>query len=51
VFPPCIGTDCALYEDGSATFTYYQQPTITSITPNGGPLLDEAFIHVHGFGP
>ena len=50
VFPECIGRPCGLYEEGAGLFTYYRNPVVTSVTPNGGPLADEAFIYVRGSG-
>ena len=41
VFPECIGRPCGLYEEGAGLFTYYRNPVVTSVTPNGGPLTDE----------
>jgi len=50
IFPDCTGTDCSDRNDDAFHYTYYKQPTVTSMTPNGGPLMDEAFVYIYGKG-
>ncbi len=50
MFPRCVTYDCNTYEPAALQFTYYSQPVVTRITPNGGPLTDESFVFVTGKG-
>ena len=50
IFPDCTGQDCAKIHVDAIHYVYYQQPKVISITPNGGPLMDESFVYVYGSG-
>ena len=50
IFPDCTGMDCSGRNELAAHYMYYKQPKIFSITPNGGPLMDESFVYVYGSG-
>lgn len=50
IHPECTGSDCAEENDEAAHYLYYKQPSVTSITPNGGPLMDRPLVYVYGTG-
>ena len=50
IFPDCTGEDCSNFHIDAVNYAYYRQPTVRSITPNGGPIMDEPFVYVYGSG-
>ena len=50
IFPDCTGSDCSAHNEAAFHYLYYKQPAVKSITPNGGPLMDEPFVYVYGSG-
>lgn len=50
MFPTCFTYSCNTWEKGALNFTYYNQPVVNTLAPNGGPLMDRSFVFVTGKG-
>ena len=50
IFPVCYDHPCTDFDDGVLSYTYYKQPVVDTLAPNGGPLMDRSFVFVRGSG-